>query len=80
MFYHRNEGETVFDVTVKQQKMEVVKDQMFDPLKNLTFGGKLAGENFVVGGTSEGKYLSTEFKAWKLKSKNPAKRQNLEIY
>ncbi len=80
LFYHRNKGETVFDVTVQQQKMQAVKDQMFDPLKNLTFGGKMVGENFIPDGTSEGKYLSTNFKGWKIKSKTPAKKQSLEIY
>lgn len=79
-FYHRNTGETMFDVVVRQQQMEAVKDQMYDPLKNLTFGGKMKGENFIVNGTSEGKYINTDFKAWTLKSKTPKKKQSLEIY
>ncbi|MCY1722017.1 DUF5703 domain-containing protein [Prolixibacteraceae bacterium Z1-6] len=79
-FYHRNTGETMFDVVVRQQQMEAVKDQMFDPLKNLTFGGKMSGENFIAYGTSEGKYIDADFKAWSLKSKTPAKKQSLEIY
>ncbi len=79
LFYHRNTGETVFDVTVRQQKMESVKDEMFNPLKDLTFGGKMTGENFIANGTSAGKYLSTEFKAWKLKSRTPTKKQSFQI-
>ncbi|WP_346860760.1 DUF5703 domain-containing protein [uncultured Draconibacterium sp.] len=79
-FYHRNTGETMFDVVVRQQQMEAVKDQLFDPLKNLTFGGKMAGENFIADGTSVGKYIDSEFKAWTLKSKTAAKKQSLEIY
>ena len=80
LFYHHNQGETVFDVAIKQQKLESVKNQLFNPLSNLTFGGKITGDNLVPNGTSEGKYLSTSFKAWKLKSKIPAKKQNIEIY
>ncbi len=80
LFYHRNKGETVFDVTVSQQKMEAVKDRMFDPLKNLTFGGKMLGDNFIADGIVSGKYLETEFKGWKLKSKTAAKKQSLKIY
>ncbi len=79
-FYHRNKGETVFDVSVHQQKLDAVKDQMFDPLKNLTFGGKISGDNLVANGTSEGKYLSTNFKAWMLKSKSPSKKHKLKVY
>ena len=36
-FYHKNRENTVFDVAVKQQKMESVKDQMLNPIGNLTF-------------------------------------------
>ena len=79
-FYHRNKGESVFDVSVHQQKLDAVKDQMFDPLKNLTFGGKIIGDNLVANGMSEGKYLSTNFKAWMLKSKSPSKKHKLEVY
>ena len=79
-FFHRNKGETIFDVTVKQQKMDSVKEQMFNPLENLTFGGLMMGDNFISNGTYEGKYLSTDFKGWKLKSKASANKQSLEIY
>ena len=36
-FYHRNREETVFDVAVKQQKMESVKDQMMNPIGEFDF-------------------------------------------
>lgn len=80
LFYHRNTGETVFDVTVRQQKMESVKNLMFDPLKNLTFGGKLIGENLLPAGNTAGEYLSSGYKGWKIKSKSPVKKQSFEIY
>lgn len=80
LFYHRNTGETVFDVSVRQQKMEAVKSEMFDPLKNLTFGGKLVGDHFSPAGNTTGTYLSTGFKGWTLKSDTPAKEQSIQIY
>jgi hypothetical protein len=79
VFYHRNQGETIFDVTVRQQQMEEVKEQMFDPLKNLTYGGIMLGDSFIPAGTIEGKYMDTRFKGWILKSRMPAKKQNLRI-
>lgn len=79
LFVHRNQEPTIFDVTVKNQGMEAVKDQLFNPLKNLTFGGKMLGENLVQAGNYEGKYLDTEYKGWLLKSKSAAKTHSVEI-
>lgn len=79
LFFHRNKEPTVFDLTVKQQGMENVKDQLFNPLKNLTFGGKMQGENMIRSGNYNGKYLNTEYKGWLLKSKSPAQKQSFEI-
>jgi len=80
LFYHRNTGETVFDVTVHQQQLDEVKDQLYNPLENLTFGGLMQGKNMVPAGETSGKYVNTDFKGFKLKSKSPAKKQELEIY
>lgn len=79
-FYHRNREQTVFDVAVKQQKMESVKDQMLNPLANLTFGGFMKGDNLKPEGTYLGKYQDTDFKGFNLTSVKPSKKQSLEIY
>ena len=79
-FYHRNDPTTVFDVTVKQQGMDAVKDQLFNPLKDLTFGGRLEGKNLQAAGETEGIYRHTDFKGWKLKSKSATRSQSFIIY
>ena len=79
-FYHRNRENTVFDVAVKQQKMESVKDQMMNPIANLTFGGFIKGDNLKPDGTYLGKYQSTDFKAFSLSSIKPSKKQSLELH
>ena len=79
-FYHRNREQTVFDVAVKQQKMESVKDKMMNPLGNLTFGGFMQGENLKPDGTYSGKYQDTDFKGFSLSSIKPSKKQSLAIY
>ncbi len=79
LFYHRNTGETIFDVTVEQQKLLAVKHLMFDPLKDRTFGGLLRGGNFVAAGTSDGDYLDIRYRGWRLISAAPAHRHRLEI-
>ena len=80
LFYHRNKPFSVFDVTVKQQGLDSVKDQLFNPLKDLTFGGRIEGDNLLPAGETDGMYLNTDFKAWKLKSRKPARSQRLVIY
>ncbi|GEL10512.1 hypothetical protein SAMN05192550_0449 [Flavobacterium glycines] len=78
-FYHRNREYTVFDVAVKQQKMESVKDQMMNPLANLTFGGFITGSNLKADGTYNGIYQDTDFKAYRLSSVKAAKKHQFQI-
>jgi hypothetical protein len=79
-FYHRNNPYTVFDFTVHQQALDSVKDQLFNPLKNLTFGGRMEGNDMKEAGETDGVYLNTDFKGWKLKSTKAARSQDLTIY
>lgn len=78
-FVHRNQDPTIFEVTVKSQGMEAVKDQLFNPLKNLTFGGKMLGDDLVQAGIYEGKYVDTAYKGWLLKSKSTSQKHSVEI-
>lgn len=79
LFYHRNAEETVFDVAVAQQGMEGVKSQMMNPLKHLTFGGYLLGDNFEFTGTRDGIYAGTDFRAWEFRTSKASKKQQLCI-
>jgi hypothetical protein len=78
-FYHQNKAETVFDVVVKQQGLENQKNALFNPLKNLLFGGIMKGKNMVPAGNYTGIYVNTPFYAWRLKSKVPAKSEHISI-
>ncbi|MBC7947410.1 MAG: hypothetical protein H7Y42_05995 [Chitinophagaceae bacterium] len=77
LFYHNNGERTIFDTTVSQQGLDGVKDQLYNPLKNLAFGGLLSGDKFIAAGENEGKYVNTDFKGWKLKSASPGRRHEL---
>lgn len=79
LFYHHNSSETIFDALVKQQGMESVKEQLYNPLKQLAFGGSFSGKNFIATGTDNGSYANTDFKAWKLKSKTAANQHALQL-
>ncbi|MEO6523299.1 MAG: DUF5703 domain-containing protein [Mucilaginibacter sp.] len=89
-FYHRNSDSTVFDATVKQQGLLSVKDEMYNPLKDLTFGGILSGDNMVTAGTSTETllksaygprlYNGTPYKAWQLQSRKASITQSISVY
>ena len=70
----------MFDATIKQQGLDTVKDQMFNPLKNLGFGGLVEAKGMIPSGISKGKYIDTDYTAWKLKTAKPVKQQQLQVY
>lgn len=79
LFYHRNPEQTVFDVAVAQQGMDEVKSQMMNPLKNLTFGGTLFGENLEFINTTEDVYAGTDYRAWNFRSSKASKKEQFCI-
>ncbi|MEO7767093.1 MAG: DUF5703 domain-containing protein, partial [Ferruginibacter sp.] len=80
LFYHHNADQTIFDTTVAQQGMEAVKTRLFNPLKQLAFGGSFSGKNFSPSGTYEGVYVDTDYKGWKLKSMAPSRQHTLNLF
>ena len=81
LFYHRNRPDVknIFDYTVEMEGMGAVKAGMYDPVSGNVFGGCMKGEGLAPAGNDSGVYAGTAFKAWKLKSKSPLRRQQLEI-
>ncbi|MGM9475800.1 DUF5703 domain-containing protein [Pedobacter sp. GSP4] len=78
-FLHQNKAETVFDVAVNQQGLAANKAELYNPLKDLIFGGSLQGDDMIAAGNYTGTYLSTPFKAWSLKSRKPSTLANITI-
>ena len=78
-FYHHNREHTVFDVTVQQQKIESVKDQLMNPLKGLIFGGYMQGTHLKPAATYLSKYQDTDCKGYSLVNTKPEKKQSLTI-
>ncbi|HMP92314.1 MAG TPA: DUF5703 domain-containing protein [Phnomibacter sp.] len=79
LFYHHNGAHTIFDTMVVQQGLQPVKEQLYNPLKHLAFGGLLWGKDFVPAHTDTGIYVNTPYKAWWLKTKAPASRHTLQL-
>jgi hypothetical protein len=80
LFYHYNQDKTIFDATVEQQGMDAVKDQLYNPLRKLAFGGFFGGKNFIATKTSDGVYVNTDYRAWTLKSKTVSRSFKLDLY
>jgi len=80
LFYHQNDAQTVFDVAVKQQGLDSVKSELFNPLAYLTSGGMMLGTHMEPSGMTSGKYQDTEFKGWSLTSKRATKNQKITLY
>ena len=79
LFYHRNPEQTVFDIVVAQQGMENVKSQMMNPLKHLTFGGYLFGDNLEYTGTTDSIYADTDYRAWNFRSSKASRKEQFCI-
>ncbi len=80
LFYHRNPKDKLIpDFLIKQQGLEEYKDQIFDDIKDRTFGGYLFGEGLIPAGTGEGKYQITPYKSWVLKSEKAKQHHRISI-
>lgn len=81
VFYHRNrrDVENLFDYTVRSEKMSSVKDQLFDPITDNTFGGMIDALNMNPAGNDTGTYLGTKYKSWNLQSVKPVRSQQIAI-
>ncbi len=79
LFYHRNRKETLFDFTVKQQGLDSIKNQLWNPLSRLTFGGCMYANNMMPKALVNGTYAITNFSGWQLQSVNKAKQFHVKI-
>ncbi|MVT09968.1 DUF5703 domain-containing protein [Chitinophaga tropicalis] len=79
LFWHRNKGEDVFDYTVHREGMDSVKEQLYNPIKNNTFGGAMYGAGMLPAGTDSGIYADTKYQAWVLQSRKAVKTQHITI-
>ena len=78
-FLHRNSEETIFDATVHQQLLDDVKDRLSNPLRHLTFGGRMQGEGLVLMDTLSGRYASTDYVGWMYVTAQPRRKTHLQI-
>lgn len=78
-FFHQNNETTVFDLTVKQQGLDSVKTQLYNPLARLISGGKMWGNDVKFRKTEDGTYAGTDFRAWIYGSTKPNQNHHYTI-
>ena len=64
IFEHHNRKETVYDYTVSYEKLDAVKQNINNPIGDLSFGGRMSAPTFTYTGTTDGVYASTDYRAW----------------
>ena len=67
-FWHKNRQETVFDFTVNREQLDDIKQQLYNPIGGLRFGGRMSAPDFKFNGTKDGVYASTDYRAWLFKA------------
>ena len=72
-FYHQNRQETVFDFTVSRERLDAIKDNLYNPIGNLKMGGVMQAKGFSFTGITEGKYASTDYRSWNFRQKKMRK-------
>lgn len=77
-FWHKNREKTVFDFTVDRENLNEIKDKLYNPIGGMEFGGNVSAPGFRFIGTEDGKYASTDYRAWKFQA-NGIRRSTIEI-
>ncbi|MCF2519563.1 DUF5703 domain-containing protein [Dyadobacter sp. CY351] len=86
LFYHQNKDSTLFDLAVKQQQLEPVKQALWNPLKGIAYGGWMQGENMVPDldkgklKAVSGNYVNAPFQGFGLRSKAAARTHQLNVF
>jgi len=78
-FFHRNPPQTVFDVAVRQQGLESVKNQLYNPLGNRISGGILYSRQLQAAGIVKGRYQRTDYTGYVLKTTKAVSSLNFNI-
>ena len=63
-FWHQNRKETVFDYTVDYEHLTAIKDKLYNPIGGLRWGGTISAPGFQYAGTTDGKYVDTDYRAY----------------
>jgi hypothetical protein len=78
-FFHHNADSTVFDVAVRQQGLQAVKDSLYNPLKGLISGGCMLSDGLIFNSETTGTYADTDYRAYNYTSQRAARSHSFRI-
>lgn len=74
LFAHRNRNDAnCFQQVVELENLGRRLDDLWNPQRNLVFGGFLLGEGFEPDGSGEGAYAGVPYREWRLASTRPSR-------
>lgn len=80
IWYHQNRNdELIGDRTADQQHLGKYKNELWNPMKDLIFGGELLVNNMSFEGTIDSNYVTTSYRGWIYKSTQPSSHQKIDI-
>jgi hypothetical protein len=81
LFYHRNRSDDLsFDREMDTQGLAEHKARLYNPQHNLTTGGLLKAPGMLLVGASQGRYVDTDYVAYRFESMQPTTEQDIAIY
>lgn len=79
-FYHRNSSQNEsLEKMIKEQKAESFRDKIVDPIVNLTSGGVMYADHFIMAKADSGVYMGTPYKYLQLKSEEALRKMHLKV-
>ncbi|PTQ94098.1 hypothetical protein C8P68_107163 [Mucilaginibacter yixingensis] len=80
VWYHQDRNnEMVIDREAVQQHLGAVKNQLWNPMKDLIFGGELVAKGMKYTGTMDSIYVATKYRGWVYQSVAPSTKINLDV-
>lgn len=80
IWYHQNRNnEMIIDREAVQQHLGAVKGQLWNPMKDLIFGGELLAPGMKFTGTMDSIYVAAKYRGWIYQSTQPTSKQQIDI-
>ncbi len=67
---HQNPKETVFDFTVAYERIDALKDSLYNPIGGRRMSVVTETGDFIFDGVTEGRYASTDYRSWNYVCRN----------
>lgn len=79
-WWHRNSADDLlYDKVLLVQHLTPYAEQIPNPQRDLTFGGRLQGSNLIFAGRTAGTYGATPYEGWAFTTAQPGTDQSIEL-